>query len=114
MEMALGNDNALRQLHFAGRPDELAGAGAGHVAALPHRSVNAQRTGVRAGDLHLVGLAHRPQNGHIGHFLLRPHQSDPLIAGELAGIGQILSLGELIAGAKQLFNSFLRQMNVAG
>ena len=84
------------------------------MAALTDRSVNAQGTGVRAGDLHLIRLAHRTQDGHIGHFLLGTHQGNALVAGKLSGIGQILTLGKLITGTKQLLNSFLRQMNVTG
>jgi len=84
------------------------------MAALPHGGVNAQGTGIGAGDLHLVGLAHGTQDGHIGHFLLGAHQRDALIAGKLAGVGQILALGKLITGTKQLLHSFLRQVNVTG
>ena len=114
MQVPLGDDYTLAQLHLALGAHQLTCAGALHMAALADGSRDAQSGGVGGGDLHLVSLTHRPQNGHIGHFLLGPHDGQPLIAGILAGIGQGLADSQLIALAEQLLHRLLGQVDVAG
>ena len=114
VQVALGHDDALAQLHLAGRPDQLTGAGALDIAALTDRRVDTQCAGVGGGDLHLIGLADGPEDGHVGHLLLGAHDGQALVAGVLAGIGQGLADGQLIALAEQLLHRLLCQMDVTG
>ena len=112
--MALRHDDALGQLHLAGRPNQLTGAGALHIAAFADGGVDAQGAGVGGGDLHLIRLAGGAENGHVGHFLLGADDGQALVAGVLAGIGQGLADGQLIALAEQLLHRLLGQMDVTG
>ena len=114
VQVTLGDDDALGQIQLALGPDQLAGAGALHVAALADGSVDAQGTGVGGGDLHLVSLAGGAQDGHVGHLLLGADDGQTLVAGVLAGIGQGLADGQLIALAKQLFHGLLGQVDMTG
>ena len=112
MDVALGGDNALGQLHLALGPYQLDSAGAVDVAGLPHQGVNPQGSGVGQGYLHLGSRTDRAKDRNAGDGLLRTYQIDLFVAGKLSGLGKLLLDGQLIAGAKQLFQVFLGNVDV--
>ena len=114
VDMALGSDHALGQLHLTGRAHQLAGAGTGNIAALPHRRGHADGAGVRQAQLHLGGLTHRAQDRHSRELALGTYHAHALVAGILAGLGQHFLHRQLIALAEQGLQICLAQMYMAG
>ena len=113
MDMALGSDHALGQLHLTGRAHQLAGAGTGNIAALPYRGGHTDGAGVRQAQLHLGGLTHRAQDRHSRELALGTHHAHALVAGILAGLGQHLLDRQLIARAKEGFKILFRYVHMA-
>ena len=112
MDVALGHDDALGDLDLALRADELAGAGAGDLAGLANRRGNADGAGVSQGQLHLGLRANRAEDGHAAQGLLRAHDVNALGAGVLAGLGQHLLHGQLIALAEEDVQSLAGNMHM--
>ena len=64
------------------------------------------------GDLDLRRLAHRAEHAHALDAALRPDEGDLLLAGELAGLGEVGVLRELVARAVQRLDVLLGEMDV--
>ena len=114
VDVALGNDNALGDFDLALRANDLAGAGALHLAGLTNRSHNADGAGVGQGQLNLGLRTDRTEDGHAGQGLLRAHDVDALSASILTRLGQHLLDGQLIAFAKENIKMLTGNMNVTG
>lgn len=112
--MALGNDNAFAHLDFAAGTDQFAGTGAGGIAALTDRRIDADGACIGGRQLDLIGRTDRTENGNIGQLLLGTDNSYALVAGILTGLRKILFLGQLIAGTEQYLNGLLSDMNMTG
>lgn len=72
MQVTLGDNDALLQLHLTGRPNELAGAGTFHMAALADRASMPRARASEPETSTWSALQHRAQDRDIGHFLLGP------------------------------------------
>ena len=112
VDVALGGDHALGQLHFARRANQLAGARTRDIAGFTHRRGHTDGTRIRQGQLHLRRAANRAEDAHAGQGLLRADNVHALRAGILTGLGQHLLDGQLIALAEQGFQILLGDMNV--
>ena len=111
MNVALGSDDAVGNLHLAGRPDELAAGGAGQIAGFPDGGIDAQLTGVGEGHFHLGFRAHRAQDGHF-QGTLGAHYLYLLIGGELAGLREVFFMAEDGALAEQGLQILLGDMQM--
>ena len=113
MDVALGDDDALGELHFTRGSHQLAARGTGNVAGLPHGSGNADGPGVGGAELHLTCIALRPQDGGF-HLALGSHNDDLLLAGELAGLGEVFLVGQGSAFAKENRQRLFGDVDVTG
>ena len=111
--MTLGHHDTLRQIDLPAGTHQLTCAGALDIAALAHGGLDAQAAGVGHRDLHLGGGTDGSQNAHF-HGALGPNDLDLLGAGELAGLGEILLGGQLVAGAVEDVQMLLRQVEMTG
>ena len=113
MQMPLGHDHALLQLHFAAGAYQHARAGARKIASYADGCADAQRGGVGHGKLHLRPL---PQGGDDGdaHRAAGADDGELLGADRLTELGQRLSRRQRIAVAEQKLQMLLTQVNVMG
>jgi hypothetical protein len=88
--------------------------GAGKIAGLADRRLDAELELLGHGDLDLGFLARRAEHADVGDAPLGADQMDLLGAGELAGLGQFVFRRQLMAGAEQRFDIGLRQVHVVG
>ena len=113
MDVALGGDDALLNGDFPSGAPQGAAGGALQVAGLPDGSGQAQLPGVGERDLHLGLGTGGPQDGHF-HSALGTDHFHLLLAGELAGLGQVLLVGEGGAFAEQGLQVGFGHMDVMG
>jgi hypothetical protein len=72
-----------------------------------------QWRGVGKGYLHLRKGAAGAKNGHAGDGALRADHIHALLAGVLAGLGELLFIMKLRARAKQFFQNLLSDVHMA-
>ena len=113
VDVALGGDDALLDLHLTAGAHQLAAGGAGDIAGFPHRGGDTDAPGVGEGDLHLVLAPAGPQDGDAGEGALGSHDVDALGAGVLPGLGEFLLGGEGGALAEEGLQGLLGHMDVA-
>ena len=114
VDVPLGGDDAALDLKLALGADQFAGAAALDIAALPDGCGNAYRAGVGERKLDLSCGADGAEDGDGGEAALGADDGYSLFAGELAGLGEILLFGQLIAFAEENIESLAADMDVAG
>ncbi len=114
MDVTLGGDNALGQLHFAAGAHQLAGAGTGHVAGFAHGRGHADGAGVGERQLNLVFRPHGPKDADALDGVLGADHVHLLFAGELSGLAQILDGLQGMARAEENLQRFLGYVYVTG
>ena len=98
----------------AGRAFERAAGRVLEVAGLADGRMDAELELLGHRDLHLRGLARRPQHAHAFDAALRPDDGELFLAGKLAGLREVALRGELVARAEERLDVLLAQMDVVG
>ena len=81
--MSFCNDNALFELNFAARSNELASARTCCISALSDRSCDADRTCVCCGKFNLICLSARSEDRNVSKGLLRAYYFNTLFSSVL-------------------------------
>ena len=114
VDMPLGNDNALADLHLACRTDKLATGRPDHITGFTHRCDNTNGARIGHAQLHLRGAAARAENRNIGKLLLRADNRHALVRRVLAGLRKLFFHSELISFAEQGLQIGLGYMHMTG
>jgi hypothetical protein len=114
VNVTLCSDYALGELNLTGRSNQLACAGAGYVAALTNGSLYTQGAGIGQRNFHLGSRSCGTENDYVSDGLLGAYNGNSLLAGELAGLAQILLVGEGVALTEQDFDMLLGEVHVTG
>ena len=112
MDMPLGGDNPVGQLHPAVPIAERNSGGARYVPRKAYRRTDAQGNAVGEGEFHLGMGAFGPQHHHVGKGTLRPFQGDPLGTDELSRLGERAHRREGGVGAEEGGHVFFGQVDV--
>ena len=114
MDVALGDDNALRNIQLTGGADQPQSGGAGDIAALTDRDIlQSQRACIGEGQLNLILRPGGTQHTDC-HLPLGTDQTDLLVGGgKLPGLTEHLFDGQCRALAVQNPDGFVGQMDVA-
>jgi hypothetical protein len=114
VNVTLCGDHALGEFYLAGRAYQLARAGSGYVTALTNGSFHAQGAGIGEGYFYLRSRSCGTENDYVGDGLLGAHNGNSLLAGELAGLAQILLVGEGVTLTEQDLDMLLGEVYVTG
>lgn len=112
VDMSFCDDNALAEFHFSAGTYQLAGTGAGNVAAFSYGSGDTCCTGIGSGKLNLICASYRSEDrtfkGVLGTYYLYL-----FLAGELTRLGKILFLGEPVTLAEEYLKGLFGNVDMA-
>ena len=113
VDMPKCDDGAFLEIEFAAGAYNLAGCGAGHVAALPDRGDYAERARVGERKLHLILGTHGSENRTL-EAGLGADNLNLLVGGVLAGLGERFLHLQFESLTEEDVESFACHMHVTG
>ena len=112
MDVSLCDDNAFRDFDFAARTDELAACRACNVTGFTDGSVNTEGSCVGKGKLNLRFGTSRTEDGDALDGLLGTDEGNAFFTSELAGLAQILLVGQLVTCTEKNFDVLFGEMSL--
>ena len=113
MDVTLCNDKAFGELNASFWTNYLDGSGACDVSGLTNKALCAKGNAVGLGNLNLVCLANRSEDGNALDLAVAVLNGNLFLAEELAGLGKGTIKGQFVTLAEKNFNMFLGEMHMA-